>query len=77
MHCMTQKSTFELERQLTARSTSSIVPPPVLTITGLPIAATYLSNGILVKSPEAIFIAGTSNSAKKSALEKSKAVAKK
>ena len=59
-----------------ARRTSSIVPPPVDTIIGLPSSATSLSSGVFVRSPEAILYAGISSSARNSALLKSNAVEK-
>ena len=60
----------------TARSTSSMVAPPVESTIGLPSAATCRSSGVLRRSPEAILNAGTSSSASRSALATSKAVAK-
>jgi hypothetical protein len=60
----------------TARSTSSIVPPPVETNIGRPIFATYRRSGTFVRSPEAILNAGIPSSARKSALASSKTVPK-
>ena len=60
-----------------ARRTSSRVEPPVDMIIGLPICATYLSSGVLIRSADAILYAGMSSSARKSALGLSNAVAKK
>ena len=77
MHCIMQYGVLELSSSATARSTSSSVPPPVLKTTGFPIAATYRIRGMFLRSPDASLNAGTCSSAKKSALSKSNAVAKK